>query len=121
MVILRSMYPEFCLLTFIDLAPVAYKLNYDYVMLHSINRSPVSYSELKCSFQFTSQRFRDNALEVLTKPGEPSQNSSSYRLIKPFQVFYCSLSPLNRKQSCLPPHHVELYVRDFPDASSVHV
>ena len=112
---------SFKLSDLINLAPMTYELNYDYFTFHSINCSPISYTQLECPFECAAQRFRDNTLEILRKPSEPSQNSSGYWLIKPFKVFCCSLSPLNLNQSGSLPHDVGSCLRDFSGAFSVPV
>jgi hypothetical protein len=37
----------------VDLSSVAYELNYDCVAFHSVDYSPVSYTQLECSLQST--------------------------------------------------------------------
>jgi len=105
----------------VNLAPVAYELNHDCLAFQSVDCSPVSYTKPECSFQCTGQRLGDDTLEVLRKPSEPSQDPSRYWAIKFFEVFCCSLSPLNINQPSLPPHHVEFCVKGFPGVFSVPV
>ena len=111
----------FHLLDSVNVASMGYRLNNYCLPFQGIDCSPVANTKLESSFQFTRQRLRGDALEVLRKPGEPCQNSSCYWAIKLLEVLCCSLGSLNLDQFCSVPHDGEFCVRDSPAAFSVRV